>query len=848
MKKACISGVVLAAIVLVGAASIPHAAPLADPFTLTVYEQTGSIDAYTFQSTDPLLYAKRSGYPGPVGWGGTGYDFGTGGCEYYDLFFSDSLGNVLALSPGDPLPAPTYLTIVCMDLNCNDGSITPAPTWVGAGNNIDAVKISYGGANYWANGVLQATYGLCDEPFSAKTSNFADAALGPQDAGITKMGCGPSTLTLRFSPVPPPPTLTVYEQTGSINAYTFQSTDPLLYAKRSGYPGPANWGGSGYDFGTGGCEYYDLFFSDSLGNVLALSPGDPLPAPTYLTIVCMDLNCNDGSITPAPTWVGAGNNIDAVKITYGGTDYWSNAVLQATYGLCDEPFSAKTSNFADAALGPQDAGITKMGCGPSTLTLRIGNPVPAPPDTTPPMLTGATATSASLIALVFDEKLSEGPAETVANYTLFETGIPSNVIAVSSATLAGDGSRVQLVLSTNLVSGRSYTISVSNITDLKGNVIPPGTSLVFVYVDTVPPALLSAHAAVSTAVLARFSEMIDNVTAENADNYLVFETANPAVTVPVSVAALSGDSSSVLLTLGSALENGVAYSLKATGVADRAGNPVPAGSVVPITRPDMTPPHLSAAEAITLTYVSVAFDEPVTGATAGLAANYVLIPADDPGSTFSPSSVDLPDSRTAGLRFIASLGSGAMYTVRVSNVADTAGNVIAPGSEKTFVCPSIPSGSGEIGLFADADHSDITVDYAGASTPFNVYVWSHPGGAGMMAAEFSVVFPSNVIFAGYTMNPLVAVFLGDITQDLSVAYSACQREWTWILKADCYLINDDKTLIGFGPGPIFANCSVGYPIESANVLGRIYCNGGVATLSRSPPPRASAGRSRSRGA
>jgi hypothetical protein len=37
-------------------------------------------------------------------------------------------------------------------------------------------------------------------------------------------------------------------------------------------------------------------------------------------------------------------------------------------------------------------------------------------------------------------------------------------------------------------------------------------------------------------------------------------------------------------------------------------------------------------------------------------------------------------------------------------------------------------------------------------------------------------------------------------------------------------------LIGFGPGPIFANCSVGYPIESANVLGRIYCNGGVATL------------------
>ncbi len=200
-----ISGAALAVILLVCAVSIPHAAGLADAFTFTVYEQSGSIDAYAFQSTDPLLYEKRSGYPGPGEWGGSGYDFGTAGAEFYDLFFSDSLGNLLALSPGDALPAPAYLTIVCMDLNGNDGSITPAPTWVGAGNNIDAVKITYGGTTYWANGVLQATYGLCDEPFSAKTSNFADAALGPQDAIITKMGCGPSALTLRFSPAPPPP-------------------------------------------------------------------------------------------------------------------------------------------------------------------------------------------------------------------------------------------------------------------------------------------------------------------------------------------------------------------------------------------------------------------------------------------------------------------------------------------------------------------------------------------------------------------------------------------------------------------------------------------------------------------
>jgi hypothetical protein len=206
VRKSRISGAALAAILLVAATSIPHAAGLADVFTLTIYEQTGSINAYTFQSSDPLIYARRAGGPGPVSQGYGGYDFVTGGCEYYDLFLSDSLGNVLALGPGDPLPAPAYLTILCMDLSCVDLSMIPAPSWVGAGNNLDAVKISYGGVNYWANAILQATYGLCDEPFSAKTSNFADAAIGPQDAVITKMGCGPSALTLRLgNPAPAPP-------------------------------------------------------------------------------------------------------------------------------------------------------------------------------------------------------------------------------------------------------------------------------------------------------------------------------------------------------------------------------------------------------------------------------------------------------------------------------------------------------------------------------------------------------------------------------------------------------------------------------------------------------------------
>jgi hypothetical protein len=221
------------------AASAAGATPLADLFTLTVYEQTGTINAYTFQSGDEELYVKLPGDPGPLSLGYNGYDFGTGGCEYYDLFFSDEAGNLLSLSPGDPLPLPAYLTIVCMDLNCNNGLPDAAPNWVGAGNNIDAVKIVVGGEVLWANAVMQAEYGTCDEPFSAKTSNFADAALGPQDGVITKMGCAQSVLTLRFGDSEPaPPDTMLQHDPMYANAHPFfdwREKEAAWYTSSDGY-------------------------------------------------------------------------------------------------------------------------------------------------------------------------------------------------------------------------------------------------------------------------------------------------------------------------------------------------------------------------------------------------------------------------------------------------------------------------------------------------------------------------------------------------------------------------------------------------------------------------------------
>ena len=121
------------------------AVPVFADFTLTIHEQTGSINTYTFNQDDIRLYDEIAGMPGPPAQGYIGYDFGTGGCEYYDIYFCDSAGTVLDIGPGDPLPGNIFLKLECWDLSCNTWEPVAAPTWISAGNNIDAVMLDIDG-------------------------------------------------------------------------------------------------------------------------------------------------------------------------------------------------------------------------------------------------------------------------------------------------------------------------------------------------------------------------------------------------------------------------------------------------------------------------------------------------------------------------------------------------------------------------------------------------------------------------------------------------------------------------------------------------------------------------------
>lgn len=88
-------------------------------------------------------------------------------------------------------------------------------------------------------------------------------------------------------------------------------------------------------------------------------------------------------------------------------------------------------------------------------------------DATGPQLLRAYATDSVSISLVFDEPLDSLKAATAANYSISDgIGIPLSAMAVSPTF-----DKVTLRLNTPLLRKKVYTITVSAVTDCKGNII-----------------------------------------------------------------------------------------------------------------------------------------------------------------------------------------------------------------------------------------------------------------------------------------------------------------------------------------------------------------------------------------
>jgi hypothetical protein len=439
------------------------------------------------------------------------------------------------------------------------------------------------------------------------------------------------------------------------------------------------------------------------------------------------------------------------------------------------------------------------------------------PDTLPPSVTSVTGESQRKIDLVFDMKLNAATAELAANYALFESGDPARATTVLAATLSSDQMGVTLSLGASLVAGRSYTIAMSNLTDIKGHRIAPQTAFTFTFVDTSPPSLQRADAAGPATVLAHFSEPLDNLTAENTTCYSITRSSPPGGTVAVSSALLIGDSSVVQLSLGASLGSGGDFLLHVTGVRDRALNPVPKNTQVLISTTNSLPPTYSAFVE-TYNRVYVLFNQPVTEPTAGNPANYSLIAITSPCDTVAPAAVEYL-SQAVRLSFATALIQGHIYALRVANVAGLDGKVVAPGSEYRFIC-TLNSNGGGIGLYSDAYHYDNTCDRW--ADEITMYVCCKPGPYGLSEVQFSLSYPSGVYPDLVVPNgAVVQTWAGDPWEWSAATLSQCASDWVWICRHTCFVMNHSYTTISINSGlgsPLFTTCAEGHPTQTPNVI------------------------------
>ena len=150
--------------------------------------------------------------------------------------------------------------------------------------------------------------------------------------------------------------------------------------------------------------------------------------------------------------------------------------------------------------------------------------------------------------------------------------------------------------------------------------------------------------------------------------------------------------------------------------------------------------------------------------------------------------------------------------------------IVAFASGGAHALPSKPY----VGLFADAAHSIEAVSNPGGFFPFMLWIWWLPSEHGLMASEFMMTYPSNVIAGTVIANPLLSVSLGCIGY-VCPTFVECQVDWVWTHQQACYLTDALPSVIEIGPRPgasviEAANCDPGYPLETVVVYNKFALN------------------------
>jgi hypothetical protein len=410
-------------------------------------------------------------------------------------------------------------------------------------------------------------------------------------------------------------------------------------------------------------------------------------------------NVIQSTVTPNASLISVmlGDLAGGMSVCYNECQWdWNWPFRQSMY--CTDPTQTIIEIWAHPDVGVWqfancDEGFPTESCDayPSLLLNVLPEDCPEdyPFDVVPPVIVEASIISELLVDVVFSEPVDSTSAEEASNYTLHELNNQSNVIQINAADLLDDRSTVRLELGNPVSTETSYMLTVINIEDLSGNPILAG-SVIRIY-EQVPPELVSVEIVSLQNIKVSFNEPMNEADVESIGNYSCHVAGNPLSTVGISDAHADSSGLMVDLSFSSNLQEGQSYTLHVHDVADIAGNLIAPGSEINFFISDERPPTISRAAVISSREVEVFFNEQVDAITATDSSNYELFEQFGAMQQVSIIAVtQLDNGRVVRLTAAESLVVHEQYLLRVSNIQDLSGNIIAPESEYLLIDITAP--------------------------------------------------------------------------------------------------------------------------------------------------------------
>jgi hypothetical protein len=299
-----------------------------------------------------------------------------------------------------------------------------------------------------------------------------------------------------------------------------------------------------------------------------IASGVPKLAPKVLTVAQMKSAAWEG------TYIQTTATLSAAPSASGSSNY--------NYAAGDITFRVRNAAGINASSYASGDVVTAAGFGSafgsgSSLTYQIGVGHSddfrkgTGTDTTAPSLASAVgASGATSVSVVFSEALGAG-ATTASNYSVYPTAAPASTIAVTAAALSG--STVTLTLASPLAASTAYTVKVSNVQDVAGNVITANSTVAFNSGGGATSfTVVAAFQFGSDYVGVAFSEKVNAAQATTAANY----SFSP--TLAITSVTMQENGQTAIIKTSAALPKSTAYTLTVSGVTSLTGGTLSGGT------------------------------------------------------------------------------------------------------------------------------------------------------------------------------------------------------------------------------------------------------------------------------